>query len=103
MNTTINDNEGCFSIGVVSKVLGLHPQTVRMYERLGFIAPQRSKGGTRLYSRDDLVKLRYVVHLAKVEGVSKAGIAIILKMQEQIDALVSQVECLEGVETDVAE
>lgn len=97
MSTGIGDMEGCFSIGVVSKALGVHPQTVRMYEGLGFVTPQRTTGKTRLYSKSDLERLRYIVHLAKSEGVSKSGIGIILKMQEQIDVLSSRVKYMESL------
>lgn len=79
-----------YIISIVSEILGLHPQTLRQYERLGLIEPSRTMGNTRLYSDEDLEKLRYITVLTKEMGVNLAGVEIIMEMREQINALNNQ-------------
>jgi len=76
-----------FSIGIVSQMLEVHPQTLRHYERRGLVVPTRTEGKTRLYSRDDLTKLRLILRLANELGVNLAGIEVVLNMREKISQL----------------
>lgn len=75
-----------FVISVVSELTGLHPQTLRQYERRGLVCPARSRGNDRRYSQADLARLARVCELSN-EGVNVAGIARILALEERIAAL----------------
>lgn len=80
-----------YVISIVAELLGLHPQTLRQYERLGLIVPSRTEGNTRLYSEEDVERLRYITVLTKEMGVNLAGVEVIMQMREQIDALNRQI------------
>jgi len=75
---------GFFSISVVAKTYGIHPQTLRLYEREGLIKPARTEGNTRLYSKEDIEQLESILNLTRELGVNLAGVEIILKMRDQI-------------------
>jgi MerR family transcriptional regulator/heat shock protein HspR len=79
-------------ISVVSEMLGIHPQTLRLYEREGFIKPKRSGGNTRLYSDDDIVKLEMILRLTRELGVNLAGVEVILSMREKMDRMQHEME-----------
>jgi MerR family transcriptional regulator/heat shock protein HspR len=74
----------CYMIGAVSQLLGLHPQTIRQYERLGLITPIRTNGNTRLYSDNDLDRLRFIISLTRDMGINLAGVEMIVNMKDQI-------------------
>jgi len=74
--------------------LHVHPQTLRFYERAGFVKPVRARGDTRLYSRQDIDQLRLILHLTRDMGVNLAGVEIILRMQHQLEHLQDEIEHL---------
>jgi MerR family transcriptional regulator, heat shock protein HspR len=74
-------------ISVVSEMLGIHPQTLRLYEREGFIKPKRSDGNTRLYSEEDVEKLEMILRLTRELGVNLAGVEVILSMRERMEQM----------------
>jgi MerR family transcriptional regulator/heat shock protein HspR len=76
-----------FMISVVSEMLGIHPQTLRLYEREGFIKPKRSGGNTRLYSEEDVEKLEMVLRLTRELGVNLAGVEVILSMRGKMEQM----------------
>ena len=76
-----------FMISVVSEMLGIHPQTLRIYEREGFIKPKRSEGNTRLYSEEDVEKLEMILRLTRELGVNLAGVEVILSMREKMEQM----------------
>jgi MerR family transcriptional regulator/heat shock protein HspR len=76
-----------FSISVVAKNYGIHPQTLRLYEREGLLSPHRTDGNTRLYSREDIHRLETILNLTRDLGVNLAGVAVILQMREQMDRM----------------
>jgi MerR family transcriptional regulator/heat shock protein HspR len=76
-----------FMISVVSEMLGIHPQTLRLYEREGFVKPKRSGGNTRLYSEDDVEKLEMILRLTRELGVNLAGVEVILSMREKMEQM----------------
>lgn len=80
-----------YMISVASELTGLHPQTLRIYERRELVAPKRSAGNTRLYSDDDIERLRLITQLTE-EGVNLAGVARILAMRDEIVRLERRVE-----------
>ena len=71
-------------ISAVAELYKLHPQTLRLYERVGLLKPSRSEGNTRLYTDDDLERLDVILTLARDMGVNLAGIEIILNMREKM-------------------
>ncbi len=79
-------------ISVVSEMLGVHPQTLRIYEREGFIRPKRSGGNTRLYSEEDVEKLEMVLRLTRELGVNLAGVEVILSMREKMEQMQREME-----------
>ena len=74
-------------IGVAAQMLGVHPQTLRLYERLGFIVPSRTKGKTRIYSQKNLEQVRTIITLTRRHGVNLAGVEIILKLERSLENL----------------
>ncbi len=79
------DDQPVFSISRIAKMLHMHPQTLRFYERAGFVKPVRTHGETRLYSQQDIAQLRLILHLTRDMGVNLAGVEIILRMQHQLE------------------
>jgi MerR family transcriptional regulator/heat shock protein HspR len=86
------DDEPCFTIGVVHQMLGLHPQTLRHYERLGLVRPHRSDGKIRMYSAKDLERIALIKRWIDEFGVNLAGVEIMLKMQESMEQLRAELE-----------
>ena len=77
-------NEPCYVISVAARLTNLHPQTLRHYERLGLIKPARSSGNRRLYSQQDVERLRQITRLTEDVGVNLAGVDLILQMREDM-------------------
>jgi MerR family transcriptional regulator/heat shock protein HspR len=73
-----------YMISAVAELYKLHPQTLRLYERVGLLKPSRSEGNTRLYTDSDLERLEVILTLARDMGVNLAGIEIILNMREKL-------------------
>jgi MerR family transcriptional regulator/heat shock protein HspR len=84
---TIAPDEPYYVIGVAARLVDLHPQTLRNYEALGLVIPQRSQGNMRLYSPRDIERLRKIARLTQELGVNLAGVSIILRLSEQVEAL----------------
>jgi MerR family transcriptional regulator, heat shock protein HspR len=78
-------SRGAYMISAVAEMYGIHPQTLRLYEREGLLKPSRTEGNTRLYTEDDLQRLEFILNLARDLGVNIAGIAIILQMRERME------------------
>lgn len=76
-----------FVISVAAELAGMHPQTLRSYDRLGLVTPQRTAGGGRRYSARDVERLREVQRLSQEDGVNLAGIKRIIALESQVDAL----------------
>jgi MerR family transcriptional regulator, heat shock protein HspR len=98
-----------FLISVAAELAGMHAQTLRTYDRLGLVSPERSTGGGRRYSQHDVDLLREVQRLSQDEGVNLAGIKRIIELTNQVDALQSRVreltdelDRLRGQRRDVA-
>lgn len=80
-------NRPLYVISIVAEMLEIHPQTLRQYERIGLIKPSRTIGNNRLYSEEDIDKLKFIITLTKDMGVNLAGTEIILNMKEQIKTI----------------
>ena len=79
-------------ISSVAESFQIHPQTLRLYERLGLLKPSRSEGNTRLYTEDDLQRLEVILTLTRELGVNLAGVEVILNMRENMQKMHQQVE-----------
>ena len=86
-----------YMISVVAKSYGIHPQTLRLYEREGLLKPSRTEGNTRLYSEEDLRQLEVILNLTRELGVNLAGVEIILNLKEQVRRLQHETEVLTRV------
>ena len=84
------DDARTFLISVAAELAGMHAQTLRTYDRLGLVSPQRSTGGGRRYSQHDVDLLREVQRLSQDEGVNLAGIKRIIELTNQVEALQSR-------------
>ena len=80
----MRESEGVYVISVAARLLELHPQTLRKYEREGFVAPNRTSGNLRLYSSDDIDRLRQVKLLVEERGVNLAGVEMALALTEHL-------------------
>lgn len=85
-----------FVISVAAELAGMHPQTLRQYDRLGLVSPGRTTGRGRRYSARDIAKLREVQRLSQEEGVNLAGIKRIMELENQVDALRDRLAELEA-------
>ena len=85
--TNIAQDEPVFQISVVARMVGIHQQTIRAYERVGLLAPARSRGNTRLFSTGDVERLRQVVRLVNDLGINLAGVEVIFRLSQQIAEL----------------
>jgi MerR family transcriptional regulator, heat shock protein HspR len=79
-------------ISSVAEMYGIHPQTLRLYEREGLLKPSRTEGNTRLYTDEDLQRLEFILNLARDLGVNIAGMAIILQMRERMEEMQRQIQ-----------
>jgi MerR family transcriptional regulator/heat shock protein HspR len=80
----INDDEPCYVISIAARMVGMHAQSLRHYERLGLVRPSRSRGRRRLYSQADVNRLRYIQRLVNDLGVNLAGAEVIMRMNEHM-------------------
>jgi len=80
-------DEPVYLISVVAKVLNIHPQTLRQYEREGLVTPSRTDGKMRLYSQKDIDRITMILRLTRDLGVNLAGVDIILQFKEKVDEL----------------
>ena len=85
-------SKAAYMISAVAEQYQIHPQTLRLYEREGLLAPSRSEGNTRLYTDDDLERLEVILQLTREMGVNLAGVEIILNMREKMAAMQVQIE-----------
>ncbi len=91
MDDGIDKDVPVFGITVAAQLAGLHPQTLRQYDRLGLVSPDRTVGRNRLYSANDILRLRSVAQLS-AEGITLAGIIRILNLEMQLDLAIREIE-----------
>jgi len=84
--------KAAYMISAVAEQYDIHPQTLRLYEREGLLAPSRSDGNTRLYTDKDLERLEVILKLTRELGVNLAGVEIILNMREKMEVMQQQIE-----------
>ena len=80
-------SDGLYTMAVAARLTGMHPQTLRKYERAGLIKPSRQSGNQRLYSEADVRRLRRIRYLVEVRGVNIAGLELSLGMSDRLDAV----------------
>jgi MerR family transcriptional regulator/heat shock protein HspR len=97
MATARKKSKAAYMISAVSEQYGIHPQTLRLYEREGLLSPSRSDGNTRLYTDEDLERLEVILQLTREFGVNLAGVEIILNMRQKMELMQQQMQ--EFVET----
>src|SRR5271170_6898757 len=85
-------SKAAYMISAVAEQYQIHPQTLRLYEREGLLAPSRSEGNTRLYTDGDLERLEVILKLTRDLGVNLAGVEIILNMRERMEEMQRQIE-----------
>ncbi len=95
VKATFDDEQGVFMISVAAELAEMHPQTLRMYETRGLIAPKRSPKNTRLYSRRDVERLRRIQEMTH-QGLNLVGVETVLALEEQVEKLKARVRELEG-------
>ena len=88
------EERAVYIISVAAELAGVHPQTLRMYERRGLLAPKRTSGNTRRYSERDIARIQMIQELTQRDGVSLAGVKLFIEMREQL-ALMRRTEELE--------
>ena len=86
-----------YVISVAAELAGMHPQTLRQYDRLGLVSPGRAPGRGRRYSLRDIATLREVQRLSQDEGINLAGIKRILELESQVERLAEQIELLRSI------
>lgn len=90
----IDPEEPCYVISIAARMVGMHAQTLRTYERVGLVEPKRTRGNIRMYSQADVVRLRQVQRLMNDLGVNLAGVEVILRMNEQMRAMEAEIRAL---------
>jgi len=91
----VQGDRGVFMISVAAELAEMHPQTLRMYEARGLIEPQRSPKGTRLYSQDDVARLRRIQEMTAELGMNLAGVERVFELEDKLERLQRKVDVLE--------
>jgi MerR family transcriptional regulator, heat shock protein HspR len=91
----VSSRRGVFMISVAAELAEMHPQTLRMYEARGLIEPKRSPKGTRLYSHEDVERLRRIQEMTAEMGMNLAGVERVFELEDQLEAMTDKLEKLE--------
>lgn len=97
----VSSDRGVFMISVAAELAEMHPQTLRMYEARGLIEPKRSPKGTRLYSHQDVDRLRRIQEMTAELGMNLAGVERVLELEQQLESMQRKVAALEQRATDL--
>ena len=100
---TVSSDRGVFMISVAAELAEMHPQTLRMYEQRGLIEPKRSPKGTRLYSHEDVERLRRIQEMTNDLGLNLAGVEHVLRLEQELDRARRRVDALERRTTELQE
>jgi len=93
--TEPDPDRGVYMISVAAELAGMHPQTLRIYEQRGLITPHRSPGKTRLYSQEDVDRLRRIQELTSVLGMNLAGVEKVFELEEELEKMRSRMDQLQ--------
>ena len=91
----VETDRGVFMISIAAQLANMHPQTLRMYEARGLIEPQRSPKGTRLYSQEDVEKLRRIQEMTAELGINLAGVERVMRLEQEIESMQARIEEIE--------
>ncbi|HET9942865.1 MAG TPA: helix-turn-helix transcriptional regulator [Terriglobia bacterium] len=95
--------KAAYMISAVAESYGIHPQTLRLYEREGLLKPSRSEGNTRLYTEEDLERLELILSLTRDLGVNLAGVEVVLNMRRRMEEMQKELhEFIEYIEKEIA-
>jgi len=89
------EERAVYVISVAAELSGVHPQTLRMYERRGLLTPRRTSGNSRRYSESDIERVRVILELTRQEGISLAGVRLFLELREELERMHRRTEQLE--------
>ena len=89
------DDSARYMISVAADLVGMHPQTLRIYEQKGLVRPKRTAGNTRLYSEADLERLRTIQRLTTEFGLNLAGVELVLRMEDQLQRMQARMDRIE--------
>ncbi len=89
------NDRGMYMISVAAELVGMHPQTLRIYETKGLVRPNRTPGGTRLYSEADVERLRIIQRLTTELGLNLAGVELVLRLEDELRKARAQIERLQ--------
>jgi MerR family transcriptional regulator/heat shock protein HspR len=92
----VSPDRPLYMISVAADLVGVHPQTLRIYENKGLVRPQRTPGGTRLYSESDLDRLRVIQRLTTEVGLNLAGVELVLRLEDELRKAHTQMERLQA-------
>ena len=95
VSASVDSDRGVFMISVAAELADMHPQTLRMYEARGLIEPKRSPKGTRLYSHDDVERLRRIQEMTTELGMNLAGVERVFELEDKLSRLQRKVDALE--------
>ena len=95
--------KAAYMISAVAETYGIHPQTLRLYEREGLLKPSRSEGNTRLYTQEDLERLELILSLTRDLGVNLAGVEVVLNMRQRMEDMQREMQqFIEYIEHEIA-
>jgi MerR family transcriptional regulator, heat shock protein HspR len=100
---TVSSDRGVFMISVAAELADMHPQTLRMYEARGLIEPKRSPKGTRLYSYDDVERLKRIQQLTTEYGLNLAGVERVLELEQRLERAERRAKALEARSRELQE
>ena len=93
---SVKSDRGVFMISVAAELADMHPQTLRMYEQRGLIAPKRSPKGTRLYSQEDVERLQRIQEMTAELGMNLAGVERVFELEDQLERMSRRLEAMEA-------
>ena len=95
--------KAAYMISAVAETYGIHPQTLRLYEREGLLKPSRSEGNTRLYTQEDIERLELILSLTRELGVNLAGVEVVLNMRRRMEEMQQEMqEFIQYIEQEIA-
>ena len=97
------DDRPIYMISVAAELVGMHPQTLRIYEAKGLVRPKRTAGNTRLYSERDVERLRVIQRLTTELGLNLSGVELVLKLEDQLQRMQARIDRLEREKREAVE
>ena len=97
------DDRPIYMISVAAELVGMHPQTLRIYESKGLVRPKRTAGNTRLYSERDVERLRVIQNLTTELGLNLSGVEIVLQLEDQLQRMQARIDRLEREKREAVE